>query len=73
MWHHHGSDTPTSPGAILLHSSLLGGDRNMNNTVLEIHNFDGMLNSEQSIAKYCIDFTLNSHLENEGESFMDKD
>ena len=46
----------------------------MNNTVLEIHNFDGMLNSEQSIAKYCIiDFTLNSHLENEGESFMDKD
>ena len=33
MWHHHGSDTPTSPGAILLHSSLMGGDRNMNNTV----------------------------------------
>ena len=24
MWHHHGSDTPTSPKAILLHSSLLG-------------------------------------------------
>ena len=23
MWHHHGSDTPTSPRAILLHSSLL--------------------------------------------------
>ena len=23
-WHHHGSDTPTSPGAFLLHSSLLG-------------------------------------------------
>ena len=23
--HHHGSDTPTSPGAILLHSSLMGG------------------------------------------------
>merc|ERR1712051_460278 len=34
VWHHHGSDTPTSPGAILLHSSLLGGDRNMNNTVV---------------------------------------
>ena len=26
MWHHHGSDTPTSPGAILLHSSLMGID-----------------------------------------------
>ena len=24
MWHHHGNDTTTSPGAILLHSSLLG-------------------------------------------------
>ena len=24
-WHHHGSDMPTSPGAILLHSSLMGG------------------------------------------------
>ena len=22
-WHHHGSDTPTSPRAILLHSFLL--------------------------------------------------
>ena len=24
MWHYHGSDTPTSPGSILLHRSLLG-------------------------------------------------
>ena len=24
VWHHHGSDTPTSPVAILLQSSLLG-------------------------------------------------
>ena len=24
VWHHHWSDTSTSPGAILLHSSLLG-------------------------------------------------
>ena len=23
-WHHHGSDTPTYPRAILLHKSLLG-------------------------------------------------
>ena len=25
VWHHHGSDASTSPEAILLHSSLLGG------------------------------------------------
>ena len=24
VWHHHGSDIPTSPGAILLHNPLLG-------------------------------------------------
>ena len=34
-WHYHRSDTPTSPRAILLHSSWLG-DRVMNHTVMSL-------------------------------------